>query len=119
MKKAWKVFEDGPNRRGPTLIMRGLRGSRDIPLNTDLTAEKRIVRDGSGKNWYESGFHVYKTIKLLKQFVATLKIKKDRVAAKVAVSELRPKGPRSRASLCDQMRVCFGDWVKRIPIEEL
>jgi len=114
-QKAWKIFEDD---NGPRFIMHGLNGTKRIKLDIVLTAKLARVRDGSGKRWYQSGFHVYRTRELLKSFIKSLSIFKNRYAVQVYVSELIPKHERSRASLSTKIMLSSEDWDKRIPIKD-
>ena len=42
-------------------LFHGLNGSRTVPDKTWLKADKKLVRDGTSKTWYLSGWHVLKT----------------------------------------------------------
>jgi len=42
----------------PRFMMKGLNGSRIIELNKMLVAEEKMVKDGTSKMVYRSGFHL-------------------------------------------------------------
>jgi hypothetical protein len=57
--KMYKIVErEGAEMR---TLFHGVNRSRQLPLGTWLTAERKWVRDGSGQERYLSGFHVLKS----------------------------------------------------------
>ncbi len=117
MKKVYKVFEckDGQ----PHFMFYGINGLRAVPLNKKLKAERKIVRDGSGKRWYKSGFHVYCSLDILKKFVKTLKVNRDmRFIVEVRAKNPRRKHERSKAHLSQEIIVTNKAWSDRISIKD-
>ena len=58
--KTWYKIVERQNGAIKTLF-HGLNGSRVLPENKWLKAEKKLVRDGTSKTWYESGWHIIPT----------------------------------------------------------
>jgi len=72
-------------------LFHGFHGSRTIPRNQWLTAEKKDVRDGSGKTWYESGWHVFLNLQEAKSFLSRFKNLAPKAIVRCRVRGLRPK----------------------------
>lgn len=111
---AYKVFEskDGD----PYFMFYGINGSRRVELDKTLKCVKKLVRDGTGKRWYMSGFHVYADKNVLQQFLKTLKIRKDRYVVEVQAPVITRKHERSKAHLAEEIVVTGRAWANRKPI---
>jgi hypothetical protein len=117
LKKVYKVFELKNSQ--PYFMFYGINGSRTVELNTNLIAERKLVRDGSGKRWYKSGFHVYCSLDVLKKFIKTLKINRDtRFIVEVLAKDPKRKHERSKAYLSREIVVTKKAWNDRIPIKD-
>lgn len=115
--RAYKVFEE--KDRKPYFMFHGVDGSREVPLDRVLYCTRRRVRDGTGKRWYMSAFHVYLDRTVLQAFLSTLKINRgSRYVVEVLAFDPRPKHERSRASLTDKLVVTAREWQNRVPVGE-
>lgn len=113
-----KVFESTKDGN-PRFMFYGVNGSKKTPLNNKLVCERKIVRDGSGKRWYLSGFHVYEWEDMMR-FIKTLKVKRDnRFIVEVWASSPRKKHSRSKAYLCDKMIVTKKAWKNKIRLADI
>ena len=118
LTKAYKVFESKNNQ--PHFMFYGINGSRTVQLDSGLIAERKLVRDGSGKRWYKSGFHVYCSFDVLKKFIKTLKINRDtRFIVEVLAKDPKRKHERSKAHLSKEIIVTKKAWNDRISIKDL
>lgn len=115
MRKVYKVFECKNGQ--PHFMFYGINGSKIVPLNQSLIAERKLVRDGSGKRWYKSGFHVYCSLDVLKKFVKTLKINRNtRFIVEVLAKSPKRKHEKSKAHLSQEIVVTNKAWCDRISI---
>lgn len=111
--KIFDVKDDSPHT-----LFHGVKGSRRLSIGRWLTAERKMVRDGSGQNRYISGFHAYETMEDVKAWVKGARNLAGRVVSKVQVRGCRNK-PRAvrRTILAYRMRIDQGDWDNRISLE--
>lgn len=58
MMKAWKAFRLDKNNN-LLFLFHGLHGSRKVPTNTWILAERKWVQDGEKSQQYMSGFHIF------------------------------------------------------------
>jgi hypothetical protein len=49
-------------------LFHGTRRRREIPIGIWHRCDKKIVRDGSGESWYESGWHYLRTYAEAEEF---------------------------------------------------
>lgn len=118
MRKVYKVFECKNSL--PHFMFYGINGSKMVPLNKKLKAERKLVRDGSGKRWYKSGFHVYCSLDILKKFVKTLKINRNtRFIVEVLAINPKKKHEKSKAHLSQEIIVTKKAWRDRISIRNI
>jgi len=118
LDEAFKVFEEKDGE--PHFMFHGVGGSKKVPFNKWLKAEKKRVRDGSGGKWYTSGFHVYESIDDLKSFTKTLKKNiSSRFIVLVLVQSLKKKSKRSRAHLADKIMLTRNAWDNRISCQKV
>jgi len=73
------------------LIYHGNQGSKQIPLDKWIKADKKRVRDGSGDRWYESSFHVFCKLDEAIKWVKSLRREPKPVIIKVKVKGCRRK----------------------------
>lgn len=89
--KAYKIVETDDKGNIKTLF-HGLNGSKIIPKNKWLKAKEKLVRDGTSKTWYISGWHVLLTHKDAVDYLKAFKTRLDRLKiVEVLVKDLRPK----------------------------
>ena len=88
---AYKIVETEDDVRLKTLF-HGVGGTRIIAPETWIEANEKMVRDGTSKTWYLSGWHVlleeshaYEYLKSFKNRLEKLRV------VPVMVKELRPK----------------------------
>lgn len=83
--KVIKAFRYHPDEK-PHFLFHGNNGSTVVPLNKWVRAERRIVRDGSGKTFYASGFHAFTQKSALKEWQKSTKHKHVVATAHVRVT---------------------------------
>lgn len=88
---AYKIVETEDDIRLKTLF-HGVGGTRTITPNSWIEADEKMVRDGTSKTWYLSGWHVlleeahaYDYLKSFKNRLEKLRV------VPVKVKDLRPK----------------------------
>lgn len=87
-------------------LFHGWNGSRRIPYNKWLTAEKRWVKDGSSSTSYLSGWHVLKTAEECREYLKIFKHICEKCIAECEVENLRPKHhSRHNVFLADKIKV--------------
>jgi len=64
----FKVFESDADGRRPKTLFHGWRGSRILPIDRVLEAERKRVRSGSNAPYYQSGWHLFESLKAVKQW---------------------------------------------------
>jgi len=86
-------------------LFHGTKRSRKLERGKWLSADKKIVNDGSCATKYESGWHVLKSKEETEQFLEKMfRVKKDRRVIPVLVMGLRPKShSRHEVYLADEM----------------
>ena len=70
-------------------LFHGIKGSRKMPMNEWLTADVKIVKDGSKKTskLYKSGFHTIESLDECRTFTKKFKAKRDLVIVKCLIGE--------------------------------
>jgi len=69
-------------------LFHGTNHTRYIPLNTWMKAEEKLMRDGSGKSYYISGFHVMPDLDEVRTwFNKAFKFAQDRVIVKCEIKD--------------------------------
>ena len=110
MIPAYRVFRTS-RYGGPTTLFHGWWGSRALPLDEELGAEKRLVTNPgkSGGRRFTSGWHVVPERKDIAYYIRRFKHPEDLVVCKVYVGGVREK-PGSRVLLADTMLIDSKDW---------
>ncbi len=73
-------------------LFHGLNGSRTVPANKWLKADKKLVRDGTSNTWYTSGWHVLKSKEECEEYLTKFKNIQYKQILKCKVrGEIRPK----------------------------
>ena len=88
-KVGWKIIE--VSNGAPKFMFCGLDGSRALRLNQWLHAEKKMVKDGTSKTVYESGFHIVPEMDLLKKYILRFKNLDNKVVVQCLYQDARPK----------------------------
>ena len=123
--EVWKIvdIQDDPTKKNkgkPLTLFHGNKGTKVIPLDEVLLADRRVVSDGSSARVYESGFHVLKTLTEAVMYLERFKnlARKRLVKAWVPnYSTFRPKD-NSLAWLVGVMVISSGEWEKRLTPQE-
>ena len=118
---AYKIFDvhivDGV--AVPKTLFHGLDGSRKLPIGKWLTAERKWVRDGSGKKRYISGFHAYRTLADIRNWLRGAKKLDGRVVSCVRLKSLRTKPNAVRSTiLADRLLISPASWDGRLSAKE-
>ena len=90
-------------KKGKVLsLFHGTNKSREIPLDVWYPCNSKLVRDGSGKKYYQSGWHVLESKEACEKFFMSMfRIKTDRHIVKCEVrGNIRPKHPDGRGKPC-------------------
>ena len=91
MIEAWKIVETD-DKGNLKMLFHGLDGSRIIPENQWLVAEEKMVRDGTSKTYYLSGWHVLLERQHAVDYLKAFKNRLDKLRIiKVLVKDIRPK----------------------------
>jgi len=120
--KAYKIFDVG--WRGddpvPKTLFHGIPGrgtsrTRVLPVGRWLWAEAKLVKDGSGKSQYISGFHCYTSMDAVKDWFKTGSAF-NRIVVQVEIGpNYRSKNRAVRHTLlADKIRISEDDWANRI-----
>lgn len=87
-------------------LYHGINKSRKVSKNKWLTADRKLVSDGSNKNKYEGGFHFLKTLKEAKTYLTKFSTRrKNKVIIKVGVKNIRKKPTGNSVWLADELFV--------------
>jgi hypothetical protein len=114
----WKILEERDGK--PFFMMKGLDGTREIELDNILTAERKLVRDGSGKTEYLSGFHCCGKLTDMIDYAQRFTNTENRVVCRVLVDSYERKPTEnSLAFLATRMRLRTTEWKRRVPLSEI
>jgi len=87
-------------------LFHGLNGSRILPINKWLKAEKKLVRDGTSKTYYESGWHIMPTYKECVEYLKVFQNLDTKKIMKCKAKDIRPKShSRSNVYLADYILI--------------
>lgn len=103
--KAFKIFEEDEN--GLKTLFHGVDGSRVLKPNKWITAKEKLVKDGTSKTQYLSGFHVLLNKKDAEDYMKSFSTRLEKLKIKpVLVRGLRPKEhSRSPVFLAKEMKL--------------
>lgn len=103
--KTWYKIVERQNGNIKTLF-HGLNGSRIIPENKWLKAEKKLVRDGTSKTYYISGWHILPTYEECVEYLKFFKNLDTKDIIKCKAKDIRPKShSRGNVFLADHILV--------------
>jgi len=88
-------------------LFHGTQGSRILPVGVWLKADKKRVHDGSCSTYYESGFHVLKSLEATKTFFKRMfRHRKNRRVVLCEATGLRKKThSKSDIYLANRMKI--------------
>ena len=90
--KVWYKIVECQDDGSVKTLFHGVGGSRTIPVGVWLTAEEKMVSDGTSKTKYLSGFHVLKTEEDTQAYLSRFTQRIDRLKiVPVHARKLRPK----------------------------
>jgi len=89
MMEVYKIVIEGDD--GYKTLFHGIDGSRTLPFDVWLKADKKIVIDGSGGTPYLSGIHCFLNRKATEIYLKRFRTKKNRVIIKCKAKGLRLK----------------------------
>lgn len=114
--QAYKIFDLGykNGKPIPKTLFHGNNGSRSLPVNQWIIANRKLVTDGSSQNPYLSGFHAYPSLDAVKRWLRGAKNLDDRVVVKVHVKGLRDKTHAVRKTiLANKLKITAQAWARR------
>ena len=103
MRVAWKIFEvEGGNVK---MLFHGVNGSKTIRRGEVVSADEKMVIDGSGGTEYLSGFHVLLAKSVAEEYIKSFNKRTERLRIMpVFVGDLRKKEhSRSEVYLAKEM----------------
>ena len=94
-------------------------GSRKVPLDEWIEADRKPVRDGSGDHYYLSSFHVMTESSRLMDWCDSLRRTEGKVFIRVLARGIkRKKNSKFGMFLADSIKVPSSYWEKRISVSE-
>ena len=88
--KFYKIIDIGDKGELKTLF-HGLNGSRVLPMGEWLESETKLVKDGTSKTEYLSGWHITKTFKEAIDYLEAFKNLDRKAIVECYADEIRPK----------------------------
>jgi len=86
-------------------LYHGINSNRELPLNTWIKAEKKLVKDGSGGKEYISGIHCFEFHDLARQYMKRFKNKEGLTIILCLVRGTHPKASNSDVLLADEILI--------------
>ena len=110
---AYKLVSEHKGR--PKTLFHGVDGSRDIPTDCWFASAKRLVRDGTSKTYYLSGFHSLPTLEECLKYLENFKNTDDKRIVKIYVKDYWiKKHSRHNVLLSTYVYIKEKDWAKRV-----
>lgn len=112
--KTWRILE---NRNGkPLTLFHGLDGSRTLPLNVELEACTKMVRNAKGQTPFKGGFHTLAKESDVREYLTrfTGPRKGTLVVCAVDVHDIWPKPTNDLIILSRYMTIASDDWQRAI-----
>jgi hypothetical protein len=75
----WKIVEHDKITGAYKTLFHGLNGSRTVPKDVWLTAVEKMVKDGTSKTSYLSGFHILESKEDCEEYLKYFTTEKNRV----------------------------------------
>lgn len=86
----YKIVEKDEKGNLKTLY-HGVNNSKTLKFNRWLTAENKIVKDGSGKTRYRSGFHLLSSLEDCLDYLKLFRKTANKIIVKCKAKKVRPK----------------------------
>lgn len=102
MREVYKIVE--PYDEGYKTLFRGNNGTRILPFDEWIKANKRMVRDGPGGKLYLSGFHCFKKENDADNYIGRFS-RPDRHIIKCLAKGLRKKPTNKTVWLADEILI--------------
>ena len=121
----WKIVDE--HKKSPHTLYHGLRGAKKLGIGRYLTAERKIVRDGSGNAYYESAFHVLANLKDAVKYLNRFKNLGTKRLVEVEVPKyssvthkwkLQKRPGLDKVFLVGTMIITAKNWDNRLTVEE-
>jgi len=103
MKTVFKIvlLEDGEYKT----LFHGIDGSRKLPIDTIIEAEKKMRVDGGGQEPYLTGIHCFKDRKTAEDYLTNFRKPANRQVIKCWASGLRQKKTNKDVYLADTIYI--------------
>jgi len=102
----YRILEYDAKTQNYKTLFHGLNGSRIIPTGTWLTAQRKLVADGTSKRKYISGFHVLRWLPDCLKYARKFKLPRNRIIVEVWFKDYRRKRhSNSPVLLADKMYI--------------
>lgn len=103
-EKWYKLIDIKDN--SPYTLFHGVNGSRELPVDEWIQADKKMVMDGSSGTEYLSGFHVLKSEEEALEYLEYFKNVENKGIAICECKNIRDKEhSRSNVFLADDIRI--------------
>ena len=121
----YKIFDDKGN--SPATLYHGVSGKKKLPLNQYLIADRKIVKDAKGYNYYESGFHLLSTHEECAKYLTLFKNLSNKMVCQVYVpvySSMWDKNTKRKkkgvtVKLAGIMCIFKSDWENRLSAKQV
>jgi len=104
MTEVYKIIEKGNEGIIKTLYY-GIDGSRTLPLNMWIKADKKMVKDGSGGTPYMSGIHCFGLESVARKYFRRFKKIKNRSIIKCEARGFEHKMSNRDVLLADEIYI--------------
>jgi len=103
MKTMYKIVLREGNRL--KTLFHSIMGSRYLPYNIWLKAEKKFGKDGSNQKPYLTGIHCFEDKDFASTYLKRFKSEKDRIIIKCEAKCLRRKPSNKHVFLADEIKI--------------
>ena len=86
-------------------LFKGIEGTRILPTNKWLKAEKKMGRDGGNSRWYLTGIHCLKDKEKAEDYLNNFRTEKERIIIKAKGRGLRQKPTNENVYLADEIMI--------------
>ena len=103
IENCYKIM-DYEHRKGPKTLFHGNMGSRIVLMHQWHSCNERMVRDGTSKTWYLSGWHSFRSFEEAKEYLKAFKNLEDKIIVRCHIlGNIRPKAHSRANVLLSQM----------------
>jgi len=101
----YKIVDLTKDKKSIRTLFHGVNGSRIIPFDTWVQAERKWGGEGGRKYW--TGFHIFKKLEIAEKYFKRFTDKsKSRIIVKCLANGLRPKeSSRGNVFLADEIKI--------------